>query len=200
MTLSKKERALLMKIFYQNGSNNSATLKEFRRMKRLRRGPMSVNGLKTMISVFEETAELGVIPDTRERRPENLERVQQIDDAIATKRSSSGARILQQVSARSVARNLSLPWSTVHKVLLHILRRYPYKIKMLQELKPHDDTLRIDFANFVLSKISENETWIQRISWTDEARLTLSGSVNVHNCRMWGTINQYAKCEKPSRL
>ena len=39
----------------QNGSNYSATLKEYRRMKRLKRGPMSVNGLKNIISKFEET-------------------------------------------------------------------------------------------------------------------------------------------------
>ena len=61
---------------------------------------------------------------------------------------------------------------------------------MLQELKPHDDTLRIDFANFVLSKISEDETWIQRILWTDEANFMLSGSISAYG-------NQYAKFEKP---
>lgn len=193
MTLNKKERALLVKIFYQNGSNYSATLKEYRRMKRLRRGPMSVNGLKNMISKFEETGELGVIPGTRGRRPVNPETVQQIDNAIATTSSSSGGTMQQQVSGRSVARILSIPWPTVHKVLRQILRRYPYKIKVLQELKPRDDTLRIDFANFVLSKISEDDTWIQRILWTDEAHFTLSGSVNAHNCRIWGTSNPYAK-------
>ncbi|GFV87103.1 uncharacterized protein TNCV_5113211 [Trichonephila clavipes] len=79
-----------------------------------------------------------------------------MDDAIASTSSSSGASQLQQVSARSVAWTLSLPWSTVHIVLHHILRRYLYKIKMLQELKPHDDTRRIDLENFVLSKIRRN--------------------------------------------
>ncbi|GFX46273.1 uncharacterized protein TNCV_1372151 [Trichonephila clavipes] len=68
---------------------------------------------------------------------------------------------------------------------------------MLQELKPHDDTLRIGFANFVLSKISEDDTWIQKILWTYEAHFTLSGSVNAYNCRIWGTSNEYAKREKP---
>ena len=37
----------------QNGSNYSATLKEYRRMKRLKRGPMSVNRLKNMIGKIE---------------------------------------------------------------------------------------------------------------------------------------------------
>ncbi|GFS68755.1 hypothetical protein TNCV_408611 [Trichonephila clavipes] len=95
MTLNKKERALLVKIFYQNGSNYLATLKEYRRMKRLR-CQTSVNGLKNMISKFEETGELGVISGTG-RRPVKPERVQQIDHAIATISSSSGASIQQRV-------------------------------------------------------------------------------------------------------
>ena len=74
-------------------------------------------------------------------------RVLQIDDAIAT--TSSGSSMLQQMSVRSVVWILSLPCSTVHKVLRYILRRYPFKIKMLQEYKLHDDILRIDFANFM---------------------------------------------------
>ena len=31
----------------------------------------------------------------------------------------------------------------------------------------HDDSLRIDFANFVLSKINEDDTWIHNILLTD---------------------------------
>ena len=74
MTLNKEERALLVKIFYQNGSNYSAILKECRRMKQLRKCLLSVNGLENMISKFEETKELGVIPGTRGWRPINPER------------------------------------------------------------------------------------------------------------------------------
>ncbi|GFV50640.1 transposable element Tcb2 transposase [Trichonephila clavipes] len=120
-----------------------------------------------------ETGELGIIPGTTGWRPVSPERVQQTNDAIATTSSCLGASMLQPVSARSVDRTLSLPWSTVHKVLHHMLRRYPYKIKMFQELKPHDDTLRINFANFFLSKISEDDTWVERILWTDEVHFTL---------------------------
>ncbi|GFV33585.1 hypothetical protein TNCV_4567001 [Trichonephila clavipes] len=53
--------------------------------------------IENMISKFEQTGELGVIPGTRGRRPVNPERVQQIDNAIAP--TISGASMLQQVSA-----------------------------------------------------------------------------------------------------
>ena len=76
MTLNKKEYALLVTISHQNGSNYSATLREFRRIKRLRRGPISINELKNMIPKFEETGELSIIPGTRVQRPVNPERVQ----------------------------------------------------------------------------------------------------------------------------
>ncbi|GFW33886.1 hypothetical protein TNCV_3589711 [Trichonephila clavipes] len=128
-------------------------------MKLLRRGPMSVNGLKNMIHKFEETGELGVIPGKRGRHPVNLERVQEIDDAIATTCTRSGAIRLQEVWLR----HYLFPGQLCKSAAPHILRCCPYKIKMLQELKPHDDSQRIDFANFVLSKITEEGTWIQRI-------------------------------------
>ena len=61
---------------------------------------MSVKGLKNNISKFEETGELSVISSARGRRPVNLKRVEQIDEAIANTSSSSGASMLQQMSAR----------------------------------------------------------------------------------------------------
>ena len=72
-----------------------------------------------------------------------------IDDAIATESSSLGASMLQQISVRSMALALFAPWLTVHQVLRHILLRYPDKNKMLQEFKPRDNILRIDFATFM---------------------------------------------------
>ncbi|GFW04352.1 hypothetical protein TNCV_877241 [Trichonephila clavipes] len=105
--------------------------------------------------VFQE---LGVIPGTRGWRPVYPERVQQIDDAVATRSSSSRVSMLQQVSTR--------------------------------KLKPDDDTLRIDFTNFVLSKISEDDIWIRRIFGTEEVHFTLSGSITAgYGERATNTLN-----------
>ena len=60
--------------------------------------------MKNIIFKFEE---LGNIPGKRGGRPVNPEKVLQIDDAIAT--TSSGASMLQQVSARSVFRCYLFP-------------------------------------------------------------------------------------------
>ncbi|GFW91415.1 uncharacterized protein TNCV_3375811 [Trichonephila clavipes] len=60
--LTKKDRTLLVKLFYQNGSNHLAALLEYRRLKDLRKGPISKIGLRKMTMKFEETGNLGVLP------------------------------------------------------------------------------------------------------------------------------------------
>ena len=64
-------------------------------------------------------------------------------------------------------------------------------------MKPRDDTLKIDFSNFVLLKISEDDVWIQRVLCTNKEQFTVSVNVNEHNCRIWRLSNQYGKREKP---
>ena len=61
------ERALLMR-HDMNKCNESAVLREFRSRKKLRKGPLSLNGLKKMIKKFEETGSL-TIRAGRGRKP-----------------------------------------------------------------------------------------------------------------------------------
>lgn len=58
---------------------------------------------------------------------------------------------------------LSVPWAPVHKVLRYNLKLYPYKIGILQELKPQEPQQRIDFTNFILCKFEDVELWIRKI-------------------------------------
>ncbi|GBL95532.1 hypothetical protein AVEN_54133-1 [Araneus ventricosus] len=59
-TLHEKE--IVVKLFYLNQQNSVATVKEFRRMKQIRRGPMSPCALRKMIQKFETTGQLGILP------------------------------------------------------------------------------------------------------------------------------------------
>ena len=66
MVIEKRDHALLVKLFYLNGCKSSAALREYRRMKGLRRGTMSTNGIKKkkkmmmMMMKSENTGEFGV--------------------------------------------------------------------------------------------------------------------------------------------
>ncbi|GBM24654.1 hypothetical protein AVEN_272884-1 [Araneus ventricosus] len=57
-----QEKALFVKLFYLTQKNSVAAVKEFRRMKQIRRGPMSPCALRKMIQKFETTGQLGILP------------------------------------------------------------------------------------------------------------------------------------------
>ncbi|GBM99497.1 hypothetical protein AVEN_119776-1 [Araneus ventricosus] len=59
--LERKERYILMKFFYQNGSNLSTAMREYRRLEGLRKVLKSRQALKKMITKFKETGELGML-------------------------------------------------------------------------------------------------------------------------------------------
>ena len=55
MALTLRDRALLVKLYYQRNENSNAALREFLRLKKLRKGPMSITNLRKMIQRFETT-------------------------------------------------------------------------------------------------------------------------------------------------
>ena len=59
MSLDKVSRALLVKLFYQN-NNSAAVLHEYRHIKGIWRGSLSILGLKNMIWRFKLTVDLGI--------------------------------------------------------------------------------------------------------------------------------------------
>ncbi|GBN77288.1 hypothetical protein AVEN_170385-1 [Araneus ventricosus] len=71
MHLEKKQRSLRVKLFYQNDSNLSTSLREYRRLKSLRKGHMLRQALKKMITKFEETGEFGVLQGKGQQRLSN---------------------------------------------------------------------------------------------------------------------------------
>ena len=103
--MEKKDRALLIKLFYQNGSNLSIALREYRRLNCLRKGPMSRQALKKMIQKFEETEVLGVMRGRGRKRISN-ETVEEVALAVVERESGFQHSAL---GAPAVSRDLSLP-------------------------------------------------------------------------------------------
>ncbi|GFT19085.1 DUF4817 domain-containing protein [Nephila pilipes] len=58
MAISFPERALVMKLFYENQGNIVSIFHAFRLRKKLLHGPMSPQGMRDMISRFEENGPL----------------------------------------------------------------------------------------------------------------------------------------------
>lgn len=97
-----------------------------------------------------------------------------------------------RTSIRSSSRILQIPKSTVHDILHKRLKFRAYKIRLLHQLKPNDRPLRLNFANEMLVRIDENPTFLQNVLFSDEATFHLSGVVNRHNCRIWGSRHPHA--------
>lgn len=96
-----------------------------------------------------------------------------------------------QMSIRKAGRQLQLPKSTVHKVLRKRLKLFPYKLQLVQALKPDDKTKRMAFAEDILDRIADDPTFLQHVLFSDEATFHVSGMVNKHNVRIWGSENPH---------
>jgi len=59
-------------------------------------------------------------------------------------------------------------------------------MRLVQDLTPADKVKRRDFCEEMQLKMEENDFVERRIS-SDEATFRISGKVNVHNVRVWGT-------------
>ncbi|XP_031330713.1 uncharacterized protein LOC116161496 [Photinus pyralis] len=92
-------------------------------------------------------------------------------------------------SVRKASRELAIPVTTVWRVLRRRLELRPYRLQLLQALKPTDHLLRANFANDML--LHDNEDFLDLVVFSDESTFHLSGRVNTHNVRIWGSENPH---------
>lgn len=70
----------------------------------------------------------------------------------------------------------------------------PYRLQLVQALKPDDKEKRLEFCGYVLQKM-EDHAFLQSVIFSDEATFHLSGKVNRHNVRIWGLQNPHSTLE-----
>ena len=187
MVTKKVDRALLVKIFYLNGSKSNAALREYRRMEELRRGPKSTNVLKKMVMKFVKTGDFGVAHG----RGKLSIPIEVVDDVAVAIADRAECYLHSATSTRAMSLELGAPWSTVRKILRCILHWYPYKIQIVQLLKLHDPQLRLTFALQFLARMEMDDMWPENILWTDVAHFALEVAVNTQNCRIWGSTKPF---------
>ncbi|GFX88480.1 uncharacterized protein TNCV_2279481 [Trichonephila clavipes] len=193
MAATLPECALLVKLFYESKGNAAAALREFRRLKNLRKGPLLPQALKRMIAEFEKTGHLGVQPG-RGRKSTSSDVVEDVATAIV---DQSMDNIIGCSSVRAVSRHLGVLYSTVWNVLRKVEHFFPYKIRHNQQLMANDREKRLTFALTFLARVKVDASWPWKILWSDEAHFHLSGTVNTHNCRIWDTESPRAFQEIP---
>ncbi|GFX77054.1 uncharacterized protein TNCV_1072541 [Trichonephila clavipes] len=193
MSLCLPDRALLVKLFYQNDNSTIVAQRKFRTLKGLRKGPLTAKNLRLMVTKFEETGSLNV-RSGRGKKPVSAEAIEKV--ALQEEEDKS-SNVLARTSVRRVAEALDPPRSTVQKIMRNILRYYPYKLQFVQELLPHDFETRHLFSLQFLARLEVDPEWPWNILWADEAHFHLDGSVNTHNCRIWKTDNPHSTLRIP---
>jgi hypothetical protein len=97
-------------------------------------------------------------------------------------------------STRRASAELQLPQPTVWKVMRKRLHMTPYRLQLLQKLKPGDNDARHSFCSSMQEKLEEDGFW-ERLVFSDEATFHVNGKVNRRNVRIWGTENPHACLE-----
>ncbi|GFV92923.1 uncharacterized protein TNCV_1693161 [Trichonephila clavipes] len=108
-----------------------------------------------MITKFEEAGSLNVLSG-RERKPVSTEAIEKVALQVEEDKASN---VQASTSVRRVAEALDLPRSTVQKIMRNILRYYPYKLQLVQELLPHDFETRHLFSLQCLARLEVDPKW-----------------------------------------
>ncbi|GFX74915.1 DUF4817 domain-containing protein [Trichonephila clavipes] len=159
--LTLPEKALLVKLYYQNGECASAALRSYRHTKGIRRGkgPLTNAAVARMISKFEATGCLddrpcSGRPSTRRNAAETVK------DEMET---VAGSSMHGEVSVRAVARHTGISYTTVWLAFRRTLRCYPYKIHRHYELLLGDSVNRRAFAVWAFQKMAEDDDWLSNL-------------------------------------
>ena len=124
---------------------------------------------------FAETGSLfkGKSPCRSSVSEENVERIR-----VSFERSP-------MKSTRSASRELGLSRTTVWRVLRRRLVYKPYHLQLVQALRENSKMKRVEFCDRMLKNM-EDELFLPRVIFSDEAMFHLSGKVNRYNVRIWG--------------
>jgi len=87
-------------------------------------------------------------------------------------------------STRRASNDLLVPQSTVVKILHKGLKLCAYKVQVVQSLQPDDGPRRASFVTEILRRIDEDNDYLKRVCFSDEANFHTSRVVNRRNVRI----------------
>lgn len=148
---------------------------------RYNRNPPSKNTIKAWYNKFKNSGTVHHRKGNGRRRvsEENIQRIQQ------------SFRDNPRQSTRSAARELNIKHSTLYKVLKGVLRFRAYKLQIVQKITRQDWVRRSEFAVTMLGRLETDNNFLNKIFYSDEATFHVSGKVNRHNVRIWGSENPH---------
>ncbi|CAH1988625.1 unnamed protein product [Acanthoscelides obtectus] len=186
--LTKEQRLQIIELYYQSSCSvkrvHRALLPIYRQFGRPTEG-----AIRKLVTKFRtQFTLLDIKPPTRRRRVRTEESIAAVSASVSDDR---------EMSIRPRSQQLGLCYSTTWKILRQHLGVKPYKIQLVQELKPHDLPQRFQFGEWALAKLEEDPHFYRKIVFSDEAHFWLNGYVNKQNCRIWSKDQPEALQELP---
>ncbi|XP_075157741.1 uncharacterized protein LOC142231007 [Haematobia irritans] len=186
--LTNEQRLQIIEFYYQNQCSVRNVFRALRPIYGLHNRP-SEQTINAIVTKFRtQFTLLDIKPTTRMRTVRTEENIASVSESVAEDREMSIRRRSQQ---------LGLCYSTTWKILRKDLGVKPYKIQLVQELKPNDLPQRRIFSEWALEKLAENPLFYRQILFSDEAHFWLNGYVNKQNCRIWSEEQPEAVQELP---
>lgn len=174
-----EQRTQIVKFYYQNGMSIILTQRAYRRHYGIRDSP-SESMIRRLIGRFEEQGAVQDRPRTgRPRTATSEAAVERVRESIAEDPSTSTRRRSGQVG---------MSQSSLRRILTR-LNLFPYKIQLVQQLKPPDFVQRLQYAVRFQDIARGDPEFIHKLIMSDEAHFHLNGFINKQNCRIWGTEN-----------
>jgi len=175
----------ILKTYFQSGEASTQTVRNLRRKFGRKEMPLT-QFVDQFVKRIRQTGSL-LDKATRSRaRP-----VRSTENIAAVAQS-----VLEQPSTSTCQRsqNLNISRTSLRRILNKDLGMKPYKVQLVQELKPHDHPMRFRCSQWPEQRLVEDEHL--KIIFSDEAHFHFDGYVNKQNCRIWESENLHVM-EKP---
>lgn len=174
-----EQRSKIVEFYFLNERSIVLTQRAYRRHFNVRTGP-SVTTVNRLVANFRHHGSI------RNRSGAGRPRTAHTDENIERVRES--VEEIPETSTRRRSTQLELSRRSLQRILA-TLHMFPFKIQLVQQLKPADYQHRLDYAIAFQQNAREDPAFIHNLIMSDEAHFHLNGFVNRQNSRIWATEN-----------
>ena len=75
--------------------------------------------------------------------------------------------------------------------IFHSNKFHPFHISFYQELHGNDFQNRVQFCEWTLQRLQEDDIFVTKILFTDEVTFTNNGQINLRNMHYWSVKNPH---------
>lgn len=184
MALSESERiTILMMRGYGNLTRSFQEVADLYNEENNLRPPISKSTVVRTVHRFQETGSVKDLP--RSGRPKSVsgdDKAIEVLQAFVEDPHNSTRKAAQQLD--------DISKSSIHRILKSN-KYHPYKVRLVHELSEDDFDRRVEYCELMMTKIENDENFINNVVFSDEASFMLNGTVNRHNCRYWADDNPH---------